>query len=166
MSKKFILVLGGNGFIGAEVVDYLIKNNTNYEFILLNRGNWSDWDTSERIKPRVYENIIFDRKKDSVKNCLKKYIEDESFEFEAIIDFSCYKSRDIKSVIDDIPAEKIKLYIYISTDSVYEVCIDKTDNGSVVLNEDDSIRPESKEKQKTLKEFDSYGHHKLRYILK
>ena len=165
MSKKFILVLGGNGFIGAEVVEYLLDNNNKYELILLNRGNWSDWDTSERIKPRIYENIIFDRKKDSIKNCLKKYIEDESFMFEAIIDFSGYKSRDIKSVIDGIPAKKIKLYIYISTDSVYEVCIDNDDNSEyVVLNEYDSIRPKSKEKQENLKKFDSYGHHKLKYI--
>jgi nucleoside-diphosphate-sugar epimerase len=92
MSKKF-LILGGNGFIGAEVVEYLSDLNKNYEFILLNRGHWADWDLETRIKPRILENIFFDRKADSFKDSFKSYLENSQLEFEALIDFSGYKAK-------------------------------------------------------------------------
>ena len=37
-----ILVLGGNGFIGAETVRTLLKNGHN-NIVLVNRGKTSDW---------------------------------------------------------------------------------------------------------------------------
>jgi hypothetical protein len=165
--KETILVFGGNGFIGAETVDYLLNNNPNYEFVLLNRGNWNDFDSATRIRPRIKENIIFDRKKHSLKECLKDYLTRPNFKFRAVLDFSAYKSSDIRNVLAaDLPAHIIDgVYVYISTDSVYEVCIDKKlkePDGSVCLNETDSIRPESKEEREKLKEFDSYAHHKLK----
>ena len=162
--KKTFLILGGNGFIGEEVVDYLANENKDYEFILLNRCNWSEWDSETRIKPKIRENIFFDRRNDSLKDCLKAYLEDSKLQFEALIDFSAFKSKDIENVIRNIPVEKVKLYIYISSDSIYEVCVDKqlNDNNEVVLNESDAIRPDSKSRRQFLKEFDSYGHHKLK----
>lgn len=174
MSKKeTILVFGGNGFIGAECVDYLMTHNPNFEFVLLNRGNWKEWDTEKRIRARVKESIVYDRRKDSLEKCLKHYLNDDDLKFKAIIDFSAYKSSDIASALDVIPANKIGLYIYISTDSVYEVCVDKkketkrnqetkSDQEIRLLSESDAIRPESREEREKLKEFDSYGHHKLK----
>lgn len=158
-----LLILGGNGFIGAEVVEYLLNQNPNFKFVLLNRGCWS-WDNSTRIKPFIYENLIWDRRKDSLASCLKTYLSDENFQFEAVIDFSAYKSSDIRNVLDELPKNKFKLYILISTDSVYEVCISKEPeaNGEIILNENDSIRPESEDEQKRLKKLDSYGHHKFK----
>jgi nucleoside-diphosphate-sugar epimerase len=51
MSKETILIFGGNGFIGAETVELLLnKYEDKYEFILVNRGNWDDWDAETRIK--------------------------------------------------------------------------------------------------------------------
>jgi hypothetical protein len=131
----------------------------------VNRGNWLEWDTSSRIKARVKSLVICDREKDSLKECLSDYLNRKELTFEAIIDFSGYKSNVIKSVIADIPAFMIKLYIYISTDSVYEVCINKKFDDGVngfVLTEEDAIRPRSKEDRARLKKFDSYGHHKLK----
>ena len=164
MSKK-LLILGGNGFIGAEVIEYLSEHNQNYEFILLNRGHWNDWDLATRIKPKILESIIFDRKTDSLKECLKGYLVDTHIIFEALIDFSGYKSKDIKSVIKELSPDKIKRYIYISSDSIYEVCEEKfSDKGrDVISSEYDAKRPESKSRREFLKEFDSYGHHKLKY---
>jgi nucleoside-diphosphate-sugar epimerase len=164
MDKKTVLVFGGNGFIGVEVIEYLLNNAPDYEFVLVNRGNWGDWDSAERIKHRIKENIICDRHKDSLKKCLHQYLNQESFIFEAVIDFSAFKSRVIKNVIKEIPAEKIKRYILISTDSVYEVCVDKklNQNEPLILQETDAIRPESKEEQNRLKSLDSYGHHKFK----
>ena len=58
--KQTILVFGGNGFIGAEVVDYLLTHNDKVDLILVNRDNWKDWDLNESIKPRIKENIVLD----------------------------------------------------------------------------------------------------------
>jgi len=164
MNKKTILVFGGNGFIGVEVVEYLLNNAPDYDIVLVNRGNWDSWDSAERIKHRVKENIVCDRYKDSLKICLHKYLNEELFQFEAVIDFSAFKSRVIKNVINEIPAEKIKRYILISTDSVYEVCVDKklNQNEALILKETDSIRPGDIEEQNRLKKLDSYGHHKFK----
>ena len=154
-----ILILGGNGFIGAEVTDYLLNNYKHFDLVLLNRGHWNEWDYKHRIKPFIAENLIWDRKEDSLKKCLKKYLDLEGFQFEAIIDFSAYKRRDVRNVLKDIPSEKFKRYILISSDSVYEVC--NQTKKDELITEIDSVRPESKEEQKQLKENDSYGHHKL-----
>lgn len=167
MSKKTVLVFGGNGFIGAEVVEYLLNNAPDYELVLVNRGNWDNWDSVERIKHRIKENIICDRYTDSLKICLHKYLNEQSFQFEAVIDFSAFNSQVIKNVIKEIPAEKIKRYILISTDSVYEVCVDKklNHNEALILKETDSIRPESSDEQNRLKKLDSYGHHKFKFVI-
>ena len=131
----------------------------------MNRGHWNDWDLATRIKPKILESIIFDRKTDSLKECLKGYLVDTHIIFEALIDFSGYKSKDIKSVIKELSPDKIKRYIYISSDSIYEVCEEKfSDKGrDVISSEYDAKRPESKSRREFLKEFDSYGHHKLKY---
>ena len=160
--SKTILILGGNGFIGAECVEYLLDKSENYNLILVNRNNWDDWDTRERIRSRIKENITCDRKTDSLKTALSHYLEQENFKFDAVIDFSAYKSRVIKNFFNDIPVEKIKLYILISTDSVYEVSSISSSDNNLVLNETDSVRPESKNEREKLKELDSYGHHKFK----
>lgn len=160
--SKTILILGGNGFIGAECVEYLLKNNDNYNLILVNRNNWNDWDTRERIRSKIKENIKCDRKTDSLKALLSHYLDQENFKFDAVIDFSAYKSRVIKNFFNDIPVEKIKLYILISTDSVYEVSELKAKDDDLVLYETDAVRPETKSEREKLKELDSYGHHKFK----
>lgn len=84
---------------------------------------------------------------------------DETFQFEAIIDFSAYKRKDMKNVLDKIPDTKFKKYILISTDSVYEVC---EQNKTANLEESDSTRPELAPQRQQLNTFDSYGNNKLK----
>ena len=126
----------------------------------MNRNNWSEWNVLNQIKSRIKENIYWDRKTDSIRKCLKHYLSNEDFKFDAIIDFSAYKQKDIKNVIDKLPHTCFKVYILISTDSVYEVC--QSDKNTML--ETDSTRPESDTLRKHLKSLDSYGHHKLAYI--
>ena len=38
MVNRTILILGGNGFIGSETVEYLLDQNDDIELILVNRG--------------------------------------------------------------------------------------------------------------------------------
>lgn len=100
--EKIILILGGNGFIGAESVANLLSTyGDEYKLILLNRGNWSDWDLSTRIKPHIHENIIFDRQKGNdheLKAVLDKYLVQPLFKFEAIIDFSGFKTKEVSMI--------------------------------------------------------------------
>lgn len=167
MSEKYILILGGNGFIGAECVEHLLDNTHDYKLILVNRGNWDDWDTRERIKSRVHHTIRFDRSDDSpdvLRSALSRYLDEreEGFRFEAIVDFSGFKSKQVENVCRAIPAEAIRLYVYISTDSVYEVSVRKADPKELLL-ETDSIRPDDPVEIARLKKLDSYAHHKLKY---
>jgi len=136
-----------------------LNKNENYDLVLLNRNNWTEWDHSIKIKPRIKENIYWDRKNDSIRKCLKHYLTNENFKFEAIVDFSAYKLKDIKNVIDKLSHDRFKYYFLISTDSVYEVC--QANNNNAML-ETDSIRPESEDLRKHMKKLDSYGHHKLK----
>lgn len=162
-SKETILIFGGNGFIGAETVELILNIfGDKYDLVLVNRGNWEDWDAEARIKSRVKNHIICDRKRDSLKTALIQYLSQVDFKFFAVIDFSGLKPHFIKEVIKDIPADKINLYIYISTDSVYEVSEIKSRGiEKNLLSESDSIRPASKEERERLKEFDTYAHEKL-----
>lgn len=160
--KKTILIFGGNGFIGTETVEYLLNHfNDDYDLVLINRGNW-DWDNKDRIKSRVKANLICDRKKDPLDEILRDYICQKSFKFHAIIDFSGYKPIYIHNVFKHIPHDMINLYIYISTDSVYEVCdTSSIDHTTQLTQEKDAKRPKSQEEIERLKEFDDYGHEKL-----
>lgn len=161
---KYILVLGGNGFIGAECVETLLNtfDKNKYKLVLINRGNWNDWDSSTRIKPHIHENIVFDRSHGrSLETVLGSYLNRDGFKFEAVVDFSGFKRNQMKSVCEGIPLNKIGLYIYISTDSVYEVSVTRSDKNAELL-ETDSVRPQSKDDIRRLKKLDSYAHHKLK----
>lgn len=161
MSRKNILVFGGNGFIGAEVVEYLLDHNNDLNVILVNRGNWSDWDAASRIKPRVARCLVCDRENESLKSQVGEEL--KGIVFDAVIDFSAYKSKVIKDVFKTIEAERIKQYILISTDSVYEVSqFERGDTTDYDIRETDSTRPSEESERQKLKKFDSYGHHKLK----
>lgn len=54
----------------------------------------------------------------------------------------------------------VKLYIFISTDSVYEVCVKEIRNGFV--KESDSLRPERDQEIVKFAAGEEYGHNKLR----
>ncbi|CAF1178275.1 unnamed protein product, partial [Didymodactylos carnosus] len=93
---------------------------------------------------------------------LTKLLKNEQSEqtFDAVIDFSAY---DVDVVEDALKVleNRIKMYIYISTDSVYEVC-KPTSSIDGLSNETDSIRPDNPVEYEKLRRRDSYGHKKLK----
>ncbi len=161
MSKVY-LILGGNGFIGAEVVSHLLLTSPSQttELVLLNRGNWADWDTKSRIRPFT-TNIPWDRKTDSIAAALAAYLQNAQFTFEAVIDFSAYKRRDVRNVLKELGHSRFKVYILISSDSVYEVAAERKGDPCRQFVEADSVRPDSTKERERLNSADSYGHHKL-----
>ncbi len=149
-----ILVFGGNGFIGAETVVQLLKKDAT--ITVANRGKSWDWDTPETIKPRV-KWIKMDRKIPLINQQeLMKCVENEYFDL--TIDFSGFKGKQVKDTIK-LMTNRTSLYIYISSDSVYEVCKEKANDKSSV--ESDAVRPETEHERVKAKRRDSYGHEKL-----
>ena len=146
-----ILVFGGNGFIGSETVRRLIDRGD--EITIVNRGNWY-FDSEARIKPFVSAHFKCNRDQLLEIECEELLT---SGSYDAVIDFSSYNARQIKQVVD-ILKERVGLYIYISTDSIYEVC-DKTHSGPVT--EEDAVRPKSPKKRLQLKREEKYAHDKL-----
>ncbi|KAL4230520.1 hypothetical protein ACF0H5_010902 [Mactra antiquata] len=154
--EKTILVFGGNGFIGASTVQNLLR--VNYTVVIINRGNWY-WDSAETVRP--YVKLLKCDRMQSLQKCsdLQHYLWslDTPTLFEALIDFSAYHSFEVNEALSLLRG-KIRKYIYISSDSVYEVC-NKTH--SQLTREEDAIRPESKDDYDLYKSRDNYGNRKL-----
>ena len=147
-----ILVFGGNGFIGASTVKRLIQRGA--DVAIVNRGNWY-WDSYNRIRPHVLP-IVCDRKTSLVKcRDLATFI--RNVNLDAVVDFSAYNPYEVREAVAVLRG-KVRLYIYISTDSVYEVC---EKNHAGPSRETDASRPETKEEQDKLNSQDDYGHRKL-----
>ncbi|XP_052792287.1 uncharacterized protein LOC128226451 [Mya arenaria] len=153
---KTILVFGGNGMLGASTVERLIQEN--HTLVLVNRGNWY-WDTGKSVRPHV-RHLQCDRMQ-SLQRCagLQHFIWslDSPPMFDAVIDFSAYHAFEISEALNMMNG-KIKRYIYISSDSVYEVC-NKSHSG--FTREDDAVRPEAKVDRERYSANDDYGNRKL-----
>ncbi|XP_013075096.2 uncharacterized protein LOC106061480 [Biomphalaria glabrata] len=150
---KQVLIFGGNGFIGSSTAERLIE--AGHKLTLVSRGNWY-WDSASTVMPFVQH--IKCNRRETMEQCseLKHYVANIE-QIDAVIDFSAYYAETIQESLD-LVHRKTKLYIYISTDSVYEVCI-KNHTGPTL--ETDAVRPESEEMRKNFESWDSYGHHKL-----
>ena len=153
-STTNILVLGGNGFIGGEAVARILDQGM--AVTVLNRGRSWDWDKTDTIKPRVRQ-IVWDRKK-PLAECQELQSLMTNTSFDSVVDFSGYYGYMVQDCIEFMKS-KTKLYVYVSSDSVYEVC---EKHHTRPTAEDDDVRPQCKEKRKRLKREDSYGHEKLK----
>lgn len=157
-----VLVLGGNGMMGSDFI-YLIKTNLQHKYgdkyqfniTTLNRGNHY-WDSEERVDPLIVDKITCDRKK--IKKYGPKIFLNSRHTYDYVIDFSGYKRKYVKYMIKNGPNIK-QMYIFISTDSVYEVC--KPIRRHPIL-EESAVRPEDEKERKILNEKDDYGNDKLK----
>lgn len=155
-SERFnILVFGGNGFIGSETIERILSGN--HEVTIINRGNWR-WDTALTVKPFV-RHIICDRTV-MLKHCsdLQSRKSENGRFYDFIIDFSSFDAQQLADAVTTFHGLFGK-YIYISTDSVYEVCAEKNHTG--FSKETDSVRPFDLEKREEYKHRDEYGNDKL-----
>eukprot|EP00794_Sanderia_malayensis_P003478 gene3478-3976_t len=151
IAGKRILVLGGNGFLGGETVNLL--QNEGHDITLLNRGN-RYYDSESRIHAFVKSQIRCDRDTLIHKTCPQLKT---SGKYDVVIDFSAYTPLHMESMIDMLKG-RVKLYVYISTDSIYEVC-ERTHNGSTT--ESDGNRPAEIKLRDKLSSYNKYGDQKL-----
>src|SRR5262249_47563185 len=115
-----LLIFGGNGYIGGECVYYLLEKG--HEITLLNRGYWP-WDSATRLATRI-RHVYCDRYD---AQCVEKVESDlNNDQFDAIIDFSATETARVQPFYG-ILQKRARLYIFISSDSCYEVCEKKRD---------------------------------------
>lgn len=154
-----ILLFGGNGFIGGHTSERLIADG--HKLTLINRNNWP-WDLSETVKRKVFSTVTLDRSTDEGLEIFKEKLLSprKGVPFDVIIDFSAYKLKNFEPFYEELK-NFCKLYIYISTDSVYEVCDRSVVGGGELLDETHSRRPSDEKISDELNKKDSYGHKKL-----
>ena len=156
---KTCLIFGGNGFIGVEVVRALLESQQEFDITIANRGRSWGWDTRDSIEPHV-RSLRCDRKK-PLSECpaLVSYVEDQT-SIDVVIDLSAYNAFAVEEATDLFEHTRVPvgIYIFISSDSVYEVC-EKQHCGP--SRETDAVRPSDPALRRRLKRHDSYGHKKL-----
>ena len=150
-TPRRVLVFGGNGFIGSEVVRRLLDHKE--DVTIVNRGNWY-FDSEKRIKPYIKTHYKCDRDKSLQLEC-KELL--HSGKYDVVIDFSSYNAKQIQQAVG-VLKDRAGVYIYISTDSVYEVC---QKDHVAPTTEEDAVRPRSPKKRLELKKNEAYGHEKL-----
>merc|ERR1719215_1008796 len=157
--------------IGSCVIDRLRKTDK-YDITIVTRNNWH-WGSETRVKPYVTqytcnrdyqppcmaEQNAVDCDSNAIRQCpdLVQFI-NETSKFDYIMDFSTFHPKWINDNME-VLAGKVGLYIYISTDSVYEVCNKKPDWEKT--KETDAIRPTDQAEVEKLHQANSYGHFKL-----
>lgn len=152
LTKKKILVLGGNGFIGSATVVALLDDGHN--MTLLNRG-YSYYDSESRIIPHVSGHILCDREKSLLLEC-KQLVEDETY-YDVVIDFTSYSPKQVGQVFEALPG-RVGFYIFISSEAVYEV---STKNHTQPSKELEAIRPISPKQRREFQKELPYGDKKL-----
>ncbi len=75
--------------------------------------------------------------------------------WEAIIDFCCFKAKHLKAINEVL---KTKLYILISTDSIYDVCDRSLRKGNQLITEEMDVRCSDEELYEMYKKEEEYGH--------
>ena len=167
--KKKILSFGGNGMIGASALWRLIGGGDaahEYDITLVSRGTWP-FDTESLIKPFVTA-VECDRV-DSLESCsdLMNIIR-ATDKFYAVLDFSGFEPAWVRDAVQ-VLQNKVRVYVYISTDSVYEVSegaekeitLNRLGEQTTKLVEAQAIRPSNVETRQRLNEADPYGDEKL-----
>eukprot|EP01117_Protostelium_nocturnum_P013104 TRINITY_DN4868_c0_g1_i1.p2 TRINITY_DN4868_c0_g1~~TRINITY_DN4868_c0_g1_i1.p2 ORF type:complete len:385 (-),score=127.53 TRINITY_DN4868_c0_g1_i1:8-1162(-) len=151
---KKILLFGGTEFMGRSLVSHFNSLHSNWEITLLNRGNMY-WNQE---LPFQVNRIYCDRQDRSLFLSVLDQLAKE--EWDLVIDFSAFEREDVEMLVEKMK-NKIKHYIFISSDSVYMVCAPPSSPRPFGRSEVDSIRPSSKEERDNLNEKDSYGNGKL-----
>ena len=171
--RRRILSFGGNGMIGSEVLHQLLQSSTatnddgdadekegQYDIVLVSRGSWP-FDSEERIAPHV-QSITCDRKS-GLSNCPELMDEIQSTEeYYAVLDFSAYRPKWVQDAVD-LLQNKARVYVYVSTDSVYEVTESPryTAQSKRRSVETDAVRPSDDAMREELNEDDRYGDRKF-----
>lgn len=178
--KKYVLILGGSNFMGKDLLTELaiaanpdersnengIKHNT--EVFIINRGksHWNAEATALYKSPNVHFyygdrdcHVEYAKLLRYLSEKVQKQTGNQNFKWDLVVDYCGYLRKEVKSCIRGLSGF-IKLYVFISTDSVYDVC--DQDILQTPVKEENAVRPSSNTKIKELAEDEEYGHDKMR----
>ena len=159
-----VLVLGGSNFMGKSLVLRLASLKCRVTCVNRMKPHWNNEISEVRDDVRM---VYGDRDCHVEYAKLLAYITEKeeketgrkSFEWDAVVDFCGYIRKEVKSVIRGLKG-KAKLYVFISTDSVYDVCDQKM--LSTPVKEEEAVRPQSNKELYKRAEEEEYGHDKMR----
>jgi len=161
-TKKDVLVLGGNGFLGVYAVQALAHSG-HYTIAIANR-NTSYFDSAERLAATGVISLHWDRRHTPFGEApeIQAYFATRPL-LHAIIDFSCYTgaaAHDVATYLLEADVQ-VEWYVYISSDSIYEVGSPKAHPEKPTEEGIDDHRPCSLQDQAQLNACDAYAHGKL-----
>jgi nucleoside-diphosphate-sugar epimerase len=161
-TKRKVLILGGSEFMGRHFVLSLLPN-PDYSVYIVNRGKFY-WNTDMKAIPEVHF-FFGDRNNYLEFQKLLAYISEKAgvtsdSRWDMVVDYSCYERKQMKCAIRGLKS-LCKLYVYISTDSVYDVC-DRKIRREDFIREEYAVRPENDTLIEELNKQDEYGNDKLR----
>ena len=171
LDGRRVLLLGGNGFMGADAVELLAAAGA--EVWAANRGT-AYWDYEVRARPRLHRHVHCAR--DAFEKCAAAL---PDAYFDAVVDFSGFRGDWVRASAAALVAKARSpahaVYVYVSTDSVYEVCDTEAQGHAGVaypshararapgrrLVEGDAVRPAGARERARLNDADGYGNDKL-----
>lgn len=142
------LVFGGTGFISGHSTDALLE--AGHAVTLANRGKSPDpfGDKVDRLR--------VDR--DKSKAC-RRILKDSSTSghWDLVVDFTAFEPREVRDVVSVLEG-RVGLYVFISTDSIYDVCQPPTERRGRRESDDTLLDFPSKR----LRKMEDYGYDKWR----
>lgn len=170
-SHLVVLVLGGSCFVGRDLVDALVQpeklrahriDPRSVRVVVMNRGNvyWKQTSGEERsCLPKGVLHIRCDRR-DAEAFAKSAGRIPQSKEL-IVVDFCGFSVRGVRPVVKALRS-RLTHYVFISSDSVYEVCGEGRPKGGRALIETDAVLPTDEKEVARLKKRDSYGYKKLK----
>ena len=168
LKSKYVMILGGSNFMGKDLLDVLVSRNSGYKVFIINRNklHWNNEASAYYEHPNVKHyfgdrdsHIEFTKLLKYLTQRVKKETSNPDFKWDLVIDFCGYLRKEVKSVIRGLTND-LRLYVFISTDSIYDVC--ETSGLSCPVREEEAIRPTDNKKIADKAEDEEYGHDKLK----
>ncbi|CAE7702404.1 C35C5.3 [Symbiodinium necroappetens] len=166
--KLAVLVLGGSKFMGKAFVEMILHHA---RVCVVNRGK-TYWAAPDPFAGKAAR-VLSDRDKgDSFAAHLREATRRLGTEWDCVVDFSGFCGGDVHASLQGLDGA-FKLYIYISSDSVYEVStwayekwkprkrLDGRSGYETHVSEGLAVRPATKEQQEIVNNNDGYGNEKL-----
>eukprot|EP00930_Biecheleria_cincta_P098102 TRINITY_DN89792_c0_g1_i1.p1 TRINITY_DN89792_c0_g1~~TRINITY_DN89792_c0_g1_i1.p1 ORF type:complete len:427 (-),score=95.69 TRINITY_DN89792_c0_g1_i1:57-1337(-) len=164
--RPAVLVLGGSKFMGKALVDDLLDQKA--KICVVNRGR-KHWGSSYPSAGKTAR-VLADREEPELfARRLREATRRLGRAWDMVVDFSAFDGNDMRASLDGLGAN-FKLYVYISSDSIYEVSAwaaakwkpNESHTGEeIVVTEDLAVRPTDPSEQRALNKKDDYGHGKL-----
>lgn len=151
-----ILIIGGGNFMGSALLDVLLEQRERFNVTVVSRDR-RHWNERVSARPHVTHVKADRRDKYELLHALSAHCADEAKRPRFCIDFCAYDVDDVEPLVSFLRDLSCH-YVFVSTDSVYEVCDTERD---VPRLESHAVRPASESERAQLRRCDQYGDDKL-----